>query len=153
MFKKALLILAGLFLVTTSVWAGRCPPPPVLYNAQTDSYIVIEGTISGLPASYYLALPKFPRISLLFSGKPSSCDIEFTYIAQDRSRGYYCRYYIFKNTSTNKDCWQYFRNLNNLTLKPDWISVQRSSSAPPERWDASPSSRTVTLGPVHTRSR
>ncbi|BAT71548.1 hypothetical protein TST_0743 [Thermosulfidibacter takaii ABI70S6] len=149
MFKKMclnLLIFVGFFLAVTSAWAGRCgPPSSSSYNAQTDSYIVIEGEISGLPSSYYVATPVIP---LPFS-PPSTCSIRFVTGYQRPYRPYYCQYFIFKDTTTKRECWDYFKNLSSVNLRVTHIRVTKTRGSQPENWDANPSSRTVTLGPVH----
>ncbi len=148
-------MLLGLFLFGSSspVLAGRCVDPSSTgytanYHADSDSYIVIEGTISGLPSSYDYALPNY-FIYNIFPEIPSSCKITGFVVEQRRGRNnYYCYYFLFKDTATKRECWEYFKNLNTLTLRPSSITVKRSSSEPPEHWTAQPSSRTVTLSPV-----
>ena len=147
--KRALLILVGLSLAIGSAWAGRCGPPSApVYNSGTDSYIVIEGTLSGLPASYYRAI-LFYRVS--FPGKPSSCRTADTYIAQSPSHPYYCNYIIFKHTANNRECWEYFRNMNVLTITARFVRLYKTRSEI-ETWPIQGTPhRTLTLSPVHTR--
>ncbi len=148
MFKRALLILAGLFLATVSAWAGRCGPPSINYNSSADSYIVIEGTINGLPSSYLRATP---IISLSLPGKPSSCGIGHPYIPQTPIHPYYCSYIIFINTANKRECWEYFQNLNTLTITIHGVQFLKTRSES-ETWIIQGTSRrTLTLGPVRTR--
>ena len=150
MFKKALLILAGLFLVTASAWAGRCPPPPGYSDDVPCSYIVIEGTISGLPSSYLYA---YPLIRDPFSNLPSGCSISRGSFGQnqDPSHPYYCYYIIFQDTATKRECWDYFNRVGSINLQITGIALKRNRSSQMERWIAVPSSVTVTPGPVQTR--
>ena len=146
---EVLLISLGIFFFSLldSLWAGRCGPPPYNYNPDTDSYIVIEGTISGLPASYVKALPAgvdIPRENL-----PRSCFIYFNARPQTPSHPYYCLYVVFKDTSTKKECWRYFQNLRTLNVRPHSILVMKSGHHNYENWIPQPSSKRVSFSQIY----
>lgn len=161
-FKAIAILLIGLFLfcLSDSAEAGRCSQPPryvgtglnmspVNYNPATDSYIVIEGTISGLDPSYVEAYPDFSNVSLGATVGPGGitiCPHERVVVPQTKQRGYYCYYFIIKNTKSSQKCWDYFKSLNTLNLAPSNIIVFFPSGR--EQWTPQPSSRTVTLSPV-----
>lgn len=127
----------------------RPPPvgiePTVLPKGQTtdgflasiagkDSVIVISGNLDLGGREYFSAYPIFRAGSLY--GVMTACKKEYVMRAQykDTEAEGYTMFMIVKNTATEADCWDQFRNLGTVDLSCDQIMVKTKEQGDPDAW-------------------
>jgi hypothetical protein len=127
---------------------------------QKDSVIVIGGKVDMGEKDYFSVYPKFRGGSLY--GAMWACKKEYMMRPQFQaaeSEGY-TMFVIIKDTATDPDCWNQFRNLATVDLSCDRIMVKTTENAEPVAWDNPDSSyansydlRTFPLGPVISKEQ
>lgn len=125
-----------------------------------DSVIVIGGKVNMGGKNYFSVYPKFRGGSLYEAMR--ACKKEYMMKPQFRaaeSEGY-VMIAVIKDTATDPDCWNQFRNLDAVDLSCDRIMVKTTENAEPVAWDNPDSSyansydlRTFPLGPVIPKER
>jgi hypothetical protein len=125
-----------------------------------DSVIVIGGKVDMGGKNYFSVYPKFRGGSLY--GAMRACKKEYMMRPQFQaaeSKGY-TMIVVLKDTATDQDCWNQFRNLDTVDLSCDRIMVKATENAEFVAWDNPDSSyansydlRTFPLGPVISKEQ
>ncbi len=107
-----------------------------------DSVIVIGGKVNMGGREYYSAYPLFRGGSLY--GAMKACRTEYRMKPQYRSREKegYAMFVIVKDTASDPDCWNQFRNLDVVDLSCDKIMVRTKETDDPVAWNNPASSYT-----------
>jgi hypothetical protein len=122
---------------------------------QKDSVIVIHGKLNMGGDTYFSAYPIFRAGSLY--GAMKSCKKEYVVKPQYKTtqREGYTMFVIIKDTATEADCWDQFRNLETVDLSCDQIMVKTAEQSDPVFWNNPASSytnsydlRRFQLGPI-----
>lgn len=100
-----------------------------------DSVIVISGKVDMGGREYYSAYPKFRGGSLY--GAMTACKREYLMKPQYRSteKEGYAMFVVVKETASDPDCWNQFRNLDTVDLSCDQIMVKTRQADAPVVWD------------------
>jgi len=135
---------------TTDAFLATIPPK--------DSVIVIHGKLNMGGRDYFSAYPIFRAGSLY--GAMKACKKEYVVRPQYKAteREGYTMFVIVKDTATEADCWDQFRDLETVDLSCDQIMVKTAEQAAPVAWYNPDSSyansydlRRFQLGPVTTK--
>jgi len=123
--------------------------------SKKDSVIVIGGKVNMGGEKYFSAYPEFRGGSLY--GAMRACKKEYMMRPQfktEESEGYRM-FVVIKDTESDPDCWNQFRNLDTVDLSCDRIIVKTSENTEPIGWENPDSSyansydlRRFPLGPV-----
>ncbi|NNG47962.1 MAG: hypothetical protein HKM86_12735 [Deltaproteobacteria bacterium] len=102
---------------------------------QKDSVIVIHGKLNLGGRDYFSAYPIFRAGSLY--GTMKACKKEFVMRPQYKAaqREGYTMFVIIKDTATEADCWDQFRNLGAVDLSCDQIMVKTAEQSDPVVWN------------------
>ena len=102
---------------------------------QKDSVIVIRGKVNMGGSDYFSAYPVFRAGSLY--GAMKACKKEFMMRPQYKAteREGYTMLVIIKDTATEADCWDQFRNLETVDLSCDQIMVKTTEQSDPVHWN------------------
>jgi hypothetical protein len=102
---------------------------------QKDSVIVIHGKVNMEGRDYFSANPIFRAGSLY--GAMKACKKEYLMRPQYKAteREGYTMFVIIKDTATEADCWDQFRNLETVDLSCDQILVKTAEQSDPVLWD------------------
>lgn len=120
------------------------------------SALILYGTINMGDIDYFSVSPGFQTQYQMFSDRPRGCQIDVIRLDQSRevdgNYGYKL-IYRFWDTATKKECADYFRNLETLTLElrdlqVKYVSVWQRSQAYPA---ANPGPRVVALPAIEPR--
>ena len=100
-----------------------------------DSVIVIHGKLNMGGGNYFSAYPVFRAGSLY--GAMKACKKEYVMRPQYKStqREGYTMFVIIKDTATEADCWDQFRNLETVDLSCDQIMVKTAAQGDPVAWN------------------
>ena len=100
----------------------------------SDSVIVISGNVDTKGRNYYSAYPKFRAGSLY--GALKACRKEYLMRPQYKVRegDGYALIVVVKDTATDPDCWNQFRNLDTVDLSCDEVMVQTAETDEPVAW-------------------
>ena len=100
-----------------------------------DSVIVVSGKVDMGGREYYSAYPKFRGGSLY--GAMRTCKQEYLMKPQYRitEQEGYAMFVVVKDTASDPDCWNQFRNLDTVDLSCDQIMVQTRQTDAPVVWD------------------
>jgi hypothetical protein len=125
-----------------------------------DSVSVIGGKVDMGGKDYFSVYPKFRGGSLYRAMR--ACKKEYMMRPQFQaaeSEGY-TMFVVIKDTETDPDCWNQFRNLDTVDLSCDRIMVKTTENAEPVAWDNPDSSyansydlRKFPLGPVISKEQ
>jgi hypothetical protein len=127
---------------------------------EEDSVIVIGGKVDMGGKGYFSVYPKFRGGSLY--GAMRACKKEYMMRPQFQAAEEegYTMFVVIKDTATDPDCWNQFRNLDTVDLSCDRIMVKIIEPAEPVAWDNPDSSytnsydlRTFPLGPVISKKQ
>jgi hypothetical protein len=102
---------------------------------QKDSVIVIRGKVNMGGSDYFFAYPVFRAGSLY--GAMKACKKEYMMRPQYKAaeREGYTMLVIIKDTATEADCWDQFRNLETVDLSCDQIMVKTAEQSDPVLWN------------------
>jgi len=107
-----------------------------------DSVIVINGKVDMKGRDYFFAYPKFRGGTLYEAMK--ACKKEYRMRPQYKateSEGY-TMFVVVRDTATDPDCWNQFRNLGTVDVSCDQIMVKTGEKSEPAAWDNPDSSYT-----------
>lgn len=120
-----------------------------------DSVIVISGKVDMGGREYFSAYPVFRGGSLY--GVMKACKKEYVMKPQYKKteKEGYAMFVVVRDTATEPECWNQFRNLGAVDLSCDQIMVKTSENGDPVAWNNPDSSyansydlRRFTLDPV-----
>ena len=99
-----------------------------------DSVIVIHGKLNMGGRDYFSAYPIFRAGSLY--GAMKACKKEYVMRPQYKAtqREGYTMFVIIKDTATEADCWDQFRDLETVDLSCDQIMVETAEQSDPVAW-------------------
>jgi|GEM_PF-1414333 len=102
---------------------------------QKDSVIVIRGKLNMSGRDYFSAYPIFRAGSLY--GAMKACKKEYVMSPQYKAteREGYTMFVIIKDTATEADCWDQFRDLETVDLSCDQIMVKTAEQNDPVAWN------------------
>lgn len=100
-----------------------------------DSVIVIHGKVDMGGREYFSAYPIFRAGSLY--GAMKACKKEYAMRPQFKAteREGYTMFVIVRDTETDADCWDQFRNLETVDLSCDQIMVKTAEQGDPVLWN------------------
>ncbi len=100
-----------------------------------DSVIVISGKLDLGGREYFSAYPIFRAGSLY--GVMKACKKEYVMRPQYRATEAegYTMFVIIKDTATEAECWDQFRNLGTVDLSCDQIMVKATEQGDPDAWN------------------
>lgn len=112
---------------TTETFLSRIPAK--------DSVIVISGKVDMGGRAYFSAYPIFRAGSLY--GVMKACKKEYVMKPQYKAteKEGYTMFVIVRDTATEPDCWDQFRNLGTVDLSCDQIMVKNSERSDPVAWN------------------